>query len=138
MIYLHIYSVIDRISQSRKLLGTVPLGGSCGSSSQCIDYTGSNNPGDVLCCQGKCEKLLKDWLGLGFCPHQCVGFIFDNPGSCSLAGEECNNGNCGEGYCCSNVCRIRKLDWANTCHCPDACVGSPGGSPGSCSNRPDC
>lgn len=38
---------------------------------------------DNACCQGQCLQKKADWTGIvGYCPHECKGSVFGDPGSC--------------------------------------------------------
>jgi hypothetical protein len=39
--------------------------------------------GNVDCCRGKCRWLRKDFIGVPYCPEECVGSLFDKQGSCN-------------------------------------------------------
>ena len=64
----------------------MPLGGLCSSAYQCAGgpsefYTGllfeTGQPG-VWCCEGKCQKKVKDRAGIFYCPHECTGTCTEN------------------------------------------------------------
>jgi hypothetical protein len=40
--------------------------------------------GTLGCCSGKCTKLQKDWIGLGYCPADCKGGRSKLPGTCNI------------------------------------------------------
>ena len=60
-----------------------PLGGSCKLPTDCANANLSVfNPG-VTCCNGICLQKKKDHANFWYCPHECVGRIFGQPGTCN-------------------------------------------------------
>jgi hypothetical protein len=60
--------------------GDTPIGQSCVTSDACAGSTFAGTEG-VACCLGKCEQKKKDWIGIWYCPHECVGESA-KPGTC--------------------------------------------------------
>ena len=59
------------------------LNGQCSTDSDCKGSTILGQPG-LGCCQGKCQYKKKDWTGMHYCPHECVGDILKGKGSWQL------------------------------------------------------
>lgn len=101
---------------------------------------------DMACCKGKCVRKVKDWAGVGYCPHVCRGSPGGAQGTCGdynwprKQGQPCNLHTDCEGHgpkatdvaCCNGKCTKKVKDWAGVGYCPDECVGSPGGKKGTC------
>lgn len=123
--------------------GGSALGQTCQVHTDCEGW--GPDPNDVACCQGKCTRKLKDWAGVGYCPHECRGSPDGAPGSCGQysmreVGESCSVHTDCKGWgpkandiaCCDGVCAPKKPDWAGVGYCPSDCRGSPGSRPGTC------
>jgi hypothetical protein len=59
----------------------VPLGGKCALPSDCSGWGVGNR--DTSCCAGTCKKKQPNWMGLGYCPEQCVGTLGGKAGTCT-------------------------------------------------------
>jgi hypothetical protein len=101
--------------------GTVKSGGACSVNTDCEGFA-FLQPDSLSCCNKTCQKLYKDWVGIGVCGTDCKGGIFDANGTCypnpRQLGEPCDvvlspcDGSLdtiGNLYCCSN------LGGSNTC-----------------------
>jgi len=121
-------------------IGT-PLDGECSLGTDCAGWQDGIN-----CCKGTCRQMEKDYIGVLYCPHECIGAFGDGPGTCgSTSGDVSLSGTCetdtncmgyekGEGTvkCCNGTCQTKQLDWAGAGYCPHECVGTSGGKPGTC------
>ena len=59
-----------------------PLGGSCVVPTDCANANLSVfNPG-ITCCNGTCQQKMQDHAKFWYCPNECVGSIFGQPGTC--------------------------------------------------------
>ena len=110
--------------------------------------------GTLACCQGKCEKQLSDWAGMGYCPNECqdAPSPLGKPGSCNSGNswprkenQPCDAHSACEGWvagqvgslaCCQGKCTRQKKDWAGMGYCPNECQDAPSplGKPGSCNS----
>lgn len=106
--------------------------------------------GTLACCQGKCQKQIKDWAGVGYCPHECrdAPAPLGKPGTCSSGlsyprkeNQPCDThlacsgwvaGKVGSLACCQGKCQKQLKDWAGIGYCPHECVGEFGGKSGTC------
>ncbi len=52
----------------------------CTSHTDCKGW--GPGPTDMACCKNKCERKQKDWAGVGYCPHECVGRFGGKHGTC--------------------------------------------------------
>lgn len=80
---------IEALKQNNTYIGdyrTVSVGKACVDSNACSG-TGiagdAPNPTEYGCCQGTCEKLQTDFLGVKACKKDCVGSLFGRPGTCN-------------------------------------------------------
>ncbi|MBX3198559.1 MAG: hypothetical protein KF894_10535 [Labilithrix sp.] len=65
--------------------GTCPLredGQACAAHADCRNFSGLGQQG-AACCQNACRQQRRDWAGVWYCPHECVGGIGQAPGSCN-------------------------------------------------------
>ena len=53
----------------------------CDTDVACENWT-AGKVGSLACCNGKCQKQIKNWTGLGYCPADCIGKIGGKQGSC--------------------------------------------------------
>lgn len=49
------------------------LGQRCGDTEDCAGEPGGIGRPGVHCCNGKCEKKVRDWIGVYYCKFECVG-----------------------------------------------------------------
>uniref|UniRef100_A0A0G4GNV3 Uncharacterized protein n=1 Tax=Chromera velia CCMP2878 TaxID=1169474 RepID=A0A0G4GNV3_9ALVE len=106
--------------------------------------------GEHTCCQNFCRQRIKDWAGIPYCPHECVGRPGWDPGTClepgrihspRWKGEECllhtdcaGGGLGGSVGCCEKKCTDLQKDHMNVNWCPHECKGRPDWGPGTCSD----
>ena len=60
--------------------GPRPIGSPCSLHTDCAGWGAGTTA--VACCRGRCTRKKKDWAGVGYCPHECVGSFGGKPGSC--------------------------------------------------------
>lgn len=53
----------------------------CTNHFECDGYE-AQKIGSLACCQGTCTKQIEDWIGVGYCPHECRGSAFSGAGTC--------------------------------------------------------
>ncbi|HXW52897.1 MAG TPA: hypothetical protein VEL47_02200 [Myxococcota bacterium] len=111
-----------------------PLGGGCTLHTDCENW----GAGGVGCCGYTCQTLGKDYLGIKWCPDDCVGDPAKGHGTCQkidIGGNCNNNAECkNPGWCCSGKCKTRQQDYNGDWLCPEVCVGWPLKPPGTCKN----
>ena len=56
------------------------IGEACKAHTDCKNWGPELN--NTACCQGICSIKLRDWVGNGYCPHECVGRFGASPGTC--------------------------------------------------------
>ena len=109
---------------------TVESGGACSVNTDCEGFA-FLQPDSLSCCNGTCQKLYADWVGIGFCGTDCKGGILDAEGTCypnpRQVGEPCNvyvtpcDGTVGkidDLYCCDGTCQAQVANWAGVGVCP--------------------
>ena len=57
-------------------------GETCNIHSDCGGWI-AGTAGTLACCQGKCQKQLRDWAGIGYCPNECRGSPGGASGTCN-------------------------------------------------------
>ena len=120
------------------------LGEACNLHTDCQGY--GPNPTDVACCTAVnsvtsvCTAKVKDFAGVGYCPAECRGGLFDAPGtcnsglsypralgqSCALAVECANWDSSTQATgCCSGTCQELKKDYLGAWFCSSECRACP-------------
>jgi hypothetical protein len=118
-------------------------GEECANSNQCEGFNGAGQPGSA-CCQGECTKLIADFAGVSYCPHECRATASSKAGTCGnrkAKGESCKEHSQCAGFtavgkkgagCCDGKCATLRKDWAGVYYCKQQCVGSFGGKKDTC------
>ena len=63
--------------------GLSSVGETCSANSDCRDFQGASvGECNVKCCNGTCEQLHRDYVGLYYCPAECKKGLFAATGTC--------------------------------------------------------